>query len=294
MCMRLLIALILSIMPWIVRADSEKISTQQALVLGGVQGLTEFLPVSSTGHMILVNECCFKSTEASIQTQNALNTYMVCIQLGTILTLLWFFRKDVLRIVRGVLGKDKVGFKLGWNVGLAFIPAGLLGFFLDDYIQQFYNRACVANALIIGGIILLVMEYLRRRSKREFKDLYAMSWTMALMIGLFQIVALWPGFSRSLATIMGGVFVGLSLVQAIRFSFLLGLLTSLVATGYKFLKNGSEILMLMDGSTCLLGVAVAFLIGTSTIYSFFKYLEKNGLSIFGYYRIFIGILLFVF
>ena len=281
-------------MPWMVRGDSEKISTQQALTLGVVQGLTEFLPVSSTGHMILVNECCFKSTEASEQTQNALNNYMVCIQLGTILTLLLFFRKDVLRIICGVLGKDKVGFKLGWNVGLAFIPAGLLGFFLDDYIQQFYNRACVANALIIGGIILLVMEYLRRRSKREFKDLYAMSWTMALTIGLFQMVALWPGFSRSLATIMGGVFVGLNLIQAIRFSFLLGLLTSLVATGYKFLKNGNEILMLMDGSTCLLGVAVAFLIGTSTIYSFFKYLEKNGLSIFGYYRIFIGILLFVF
>ena len=128
----------------------------------------------------------------------------------------------------------------------------------------------------------------------DTKDLYAMSWTMALTIGLFQMVALWPGFSRSLATIMGGVCVGLGLIQAIRFSFLLGLLTSLVATGYKFLKNGSEIFMLMDGSTCFLGILVAFLIGTSTIYSFFKYLEKNGLSIFGYYRIFIGILLLVF
>ena len=292
--MRLLIVFVLSIMPWMVRADSEKISKQQALALGVVQGLTEFLPVSSTGHMILVNECCFKSDKASEQTQNALNNYMVCIQLGTILTLLLYFRKDILRIIQGVLGKDKVGFKLGWNVGLAFIPAGLAGFFLDDYIQRFYNRACVANALIVGGIILLVMEYLRRRSCRGFKDLYSMSWTMALTIGLFQMIALWPGFSRSLATIMGGVFVGLGLVQAIRFSFLLGLLTSLVATGYKFLKNGNEILMIMDGSACLVGVGVAFIIGMSTIYSFFKYLEKNGLSIFGYYRIFIGILLFVF
>lgn len=292
--MHLLIVLILTIMPWRLQADSEKISTQQALALGVVQGLTEFLPVSSTGHMILVNECCFKSKKTSEQRQNALNNYMVCIQLGTILTLLLFFRKEVLRIIRGVLGKDKIGFKLGWNVGLAFIPAGLAGFFLDDYIQRFYNRTCVANALIVGGIVLSVMEYFRRRNNQQFKDLYAMSWIMALTIGLFQMVALWPGFSRSLATIMGGVCVGLGLIQAIRFSFLLGLLTSLVATGYKFLKNGSEILMLMDGSTCFLGILVAFLIGTSTIYSFFKYLEKNGLSIFGYYRIFIGILLFVF
>lgn len=292
--MRVLITLILTIIPWMVQADSEKISTQQVLALGVVQGLTEFLPVSSTGHMILVNECCFKSTGASEQMQNALNNYMVCIQLGTILTLLLFFRKDILRIICGVLGRDKIGFKLGWNVGLAFIPAGLSGFFLDDYIQNFYNRACVANALIIGGIALLIMEYFRCRNNRKFEDLYAMSWTTALMIGFFQMVALWPGFSRSLATIMGGIYVGLNLIQAIRFSFLLGLLTSLVATGYKCLKNGSEMLMLMDGSTCFLGILVAFLIGTSTIYSFFKYLEKNGLSIFGYYRIFIGILLFVF
>lgn len=286
--------LILAIIPLISQANSDKISTQQALALGVVQGLTEFLPVSSTGHMILVNECCFKSVEASREAQNALNNYMVCIQLGTILTLLLFFRKDILRIIRGVLGKDKVGFKLGWNVGLAFIPAGLSGFFLDDSIQKFYNRTCVANALIVGGIALLIVEYFRRRTNNNFKDLYAMSWTMALTIGFFQIIALWPGFSRSLATIIGGIYVGLNLIQAIRFSFLLGLLTSLVATSYKFLKNGNEILALMDGCTCFLGILVAFLVGTSTIYSFFKYLEKNGLSIFGYYRIFIGILLFVF
>ena len=292
--MRLLIAFVLAVIPLTGRADSEKISTQQALAFGVVQGLTEFLPVSSTGHMILVNEYCFKNVEVSEQAQNAVNNYMVCIQLGTILTLLLFFRKDVLRIMRGVFGKDKIGFKLGWNVGLAFIPAGLSGFILDDYIQRFYNRTCVANALIVGGIVLLVMEFFRRRSKRKFKDLYAMSWGTALMIGLFQIVALWPGFSRSLATIMGGICVGLNLIQAIRFSFLLGLLTSLVATGYKFLKNGSEILMLMDANTCFLGILTAFLIGTSTIYYFFKYLEKNGLSVFGYYRIFIGMLLFVF
>ena len=204
------------------------------------------------------------------------------------------YRKDILRIIRGVLGKDTIGFKLGWNVCLAFIPAGLAGFFLDDYIQNFYNRTCVANALIVGGISLLVMEYFRSYSRQKVKDLYAMSWMAALGIGLFQMIALWPGFSRSLATIMGGICVGLNLVQAIHFSFLLGLLTSLVATGYKFLKNGSEIFMLMDSSTCFLGILVAFLVGISTIYYFFKYLEKNGLNIFGYYRIFVGVLLFVF
>lgn len=293
--MRLFLSLFFTILPFIAQANSEKISTQQALTLGVVQGLTEFLPVSSTGHMILVNECCFQEATTSKHTQNALNNYMVCIQLGTIFTLLLFYRKDVFRIICGVMGKDKVGFKLGWNVGLAFIPAGLVGFLLDDFIQRFYNRTCVANALVVGGFALLIMEYWRsQNANRKCKDMYAISWFTALCIGLFQIIALWPGFSRSLATIMGGICVGLSLVQAIHFSFLLGLLTSLVATGYKFLKNGSELLQLMDGGTCFLGIFVSFLVGISAIYFFFSYLQKNGLTLFGYYRIFIGIVLFVF
>lgn len=291
--MRLFVYLFLCFMPLLTQADSEKISKSQALTLGVIQGLTEFLPVSSTGHMILVNEYFFQGKKQTEQIKNVLNNYMVCIQLGTILTLLLFYRKDIKRIIYGLIGKDTVGFKLGFNVGLAFIPVGILGFLLDGYIQRFYTQSCVASALIIGGLMLLIMEYLRTRQNCNFQDMYTMSWKTALCIGFIQIIALWPGFSRSLATIMGGIFVGLNLVQAIHFSFLLGLLTSLIATSYKFLKNGNEILTLMDGNTCFLGIFIAFLVGSSTIYYFFKYLQKNGLNIFGYYRIFIGLLLFI-
>lgn len=269
----------------------EALSKEQAVALGVVQGATEFLPVSSTGHMILVNEIFFKDTYQAEQKAQVDN-YMVCIQLGTILTLLLFYRKYVLRIIKGWLGKDMLGFRLGLNVGIAFIPAGLLGFFCDGFIQQyFYTRNFIAASLLVGGIAIFILEFYRKHYPARMDDVYQLTSRAALIIGLFQMIALWPGFSRSLATIIGGIVVGLNLVQAINFSFLLGLLTSSVASGYKFLKGGTEFLNAIPWDVCLWGIAIAFFVGISTIAIFLRYIKGNGLKLFGWYRILIGMLL---
>ena len=272
----------------------EALTKEQAIALGAVQGTTEFLPVSSTGHMILVNEIFFKDTYQTEQKAQ-IDNYMVCIQLGTILTLLLFYRKYVLRILKGWLGRDKLGFRLGLNVGVAFVPAGLLGFFCDGFIQEnFYTRNFIATALWVGGLMILLLEIYRKHRPARMDDVYQLTVRSAFIIGLFQIIALWPGFSRSLATIMGGIIVGLNLVQAINFSFLLGLLTSSVACGYKFLKGGTDFLNAIPLDTGLLGVLVAFVVGMSTIAVFLRYIKAKGLKIFGWYRIFVGILLSIF
>lgn len=272
----------------------EVLTKQQAVTLGAIQGVTEFLPVSSTGHMILVNEIFFKDTYKSDQ-KTYIDNYMVCIQIGTILTLLLFYRKHILRILKGWIGKDKLGFRLGLNVGIAFIPAGLLGFFCDGFIQKFFfTRDFVVASLIIGGIMIFLLEFYRKKCPARMDDIYQLTSRSAWIIGLFQVIALWPGFSRSLATIIGGIIVGFNLVQAINFSFLLGLLTSSVASCYKLLTGGADFFETISLNACLLGICVAFVVGSSTIAIFLRYIKKNGLKFFGWYRIFIGILLSIF
>lgn len=272
----------------------EALTKGQAVVLGAIQGVTEFLPVSSTGHMILANEILFKDSCTSEQKAHVDN-FLICVQVGTILTLLLFYRKYVLRILRGWLGKDKLGFRLGLNVGVAFIPAGLLGFFCDGFIQKyFYTRNFIATSLCIGGIAIFLLEFYRKKRPARLDDVYQLSLRSAFVIGLFQMIALWPGFSRSLATIIGGIVVGFNLMQAINFSFLLGLLTSGVASGYKFLKGGTVFLNAIPWDTCLLGISIAFIIGIATIGIFLRYIKNNGLQIFGWYRVLIGILLSIF
>ena len=272
-------------------SDSAKIMTAQAVALGAIQGITEFLPVSSTGHMILANEKMFSVSQNGNAQKEAIDSYMVCIQLGTILTLLLFYRKQICRIFLGCLGKDRVGFKLGFNVGIAFIPAGLIGFLLDGFIQAyFYNSLWISIALIAGGFVILNLKKISRKRK-AYRDIYDLSLCSAWVIGLFQVIALWPGFSRSLATILGGIWIGFNLIQAIHFSFLLGLLTSTVAMLYKFLKHSDVLLQYIDGASAWLGIGTAFVLGMLTIKIFFKFLQKHDLTVFGYYRIFIGIIL---
>ena len=272
-------------------SNSVKITTSQTITLGAIQGITEFLPVSSTGHMILANEKIFSVSQNENTRKKAIDSYMVCIQLGTILTLLLFYRKQICRIFWGCLGKDRIGFKLGFNVGIAFIPAGLIGFLLDGFIQAyFYNSLWISIALIAGGFVILNLKKINR-NRCACKDIYDLSLRSAWVIGLFQVIALWPGFSRSLATILGGIWIGFSLIQAVHFSFLLGLLTSTVATLYKFLKHSDVLLQYIDGTSAWLGIGIAFILGMLTIKIFFKFLQKHDLTMFGYYRIFIGIIL---
>ena len=273
-------------------AHTEKIPLSQAVTLGIIQGITEFLPVSSTGHMIIANECFFHASRQSKNLQAALNNYMVCINLGTLLVLLLFFRKDIRRILNGLRGNDTKGFKLAFNLGIAFIPAGILGLLTDKTLEHFYTPTCVATGLILGSVCIFLTENFRKTHQPCCDDLYDLSVAKALLIGLLQTVALWPGFSRLLATVIGGIWVGLTLTQALRFSFLLGLLTTALATTYKFLKHGDVLLQATDGVTAWLGIAVSFGVGIAVISLLFRFLKNNGLRIFGWYRLALGVLIF--
>ena len=260
--------------------------------MGIIQGITEFLPVSSTGHMIIANECFFYASQQSKSLQAALNNYLVCVNFGTLLVLLVFFRKDVRRILNGLCGKDTKGFRLAFNLGIAFIPAGILGLLTDKTLERFYTPTCVATGLILGSIGIFLMENFRKTHQPCCDDLYNLSVAKALCIGLLQTVALWPGFSRLLATVLGGIWVGLTLTQALRFSFLLGLLTTALATTYKFLKHGDVLLQTTDGVIVWIGIAVAFIIGIAVISLLFRFLQNNGLRFFGWYRLALGALIF--
>ncbi len=270
---------------------TEKIPVSQAVTLGVIQGITEFLPVSSTGHMIIANECFFHASQQSKSLQAALNNYMVCINFGTLLVLLLFFRNDIRRILNGLFGKDTRGFKLAFNLGIAFIPAGILGLLTDKTLERFYTPACVATGLMLGSICIFLIENFRKTHQPCCEDLYDLSVAKALFVGLLQTVALWPGFSRLLSTVLGGVWIGLTLTQALRFSFLLGLLTTALATTYKFLKHGDILLRATDGGTVIIGIAVAFIVGIAVISLLFRFLKNNGLRIFGWYRLVLGALI---
>ena len=185
---------------------TEKIPVSQAVTLGIIQGITEFLPVSSTGHMIIANECFFHTSQQSKSLRTAVNDYMVCINLGTILVLLLFFRNDIRRILNGLCGKDTKGFKLAFNLGIAFVPAGILGLLTDKTLEHFYTPNCVATGLILGSIGIFLIENFRKTHKPSCDDFYDLSVTKALFIGLLQTVALWPGFSRLLSTVLGGIW----------------------------------------------------------------------------------------
>ena len=270
---------------------TEKIPVSQAVTLGIIQGITEFLPVSSTGHMIIANECFFHASRQSKSLQAALNNYMVCINFGTLLVLLLFFRKDIRRILNGLCGKDTKGFRLAFNLGIAFIPAGILGLLTDKTLERFYTPTCVATGLMLGSIGIFLIENFRKTHQPCCDDLYNLSVAKALFVGLLQTVALWPGFSRLLATVIGGVCIGLTLTQALRFSFLLGLLTTALATSYKFLKHGDVLLRATDGVTAWVGIGVSFIVGMAVISLLFRFLKNNGLRIFGWYRLALGTLI---
>ena len=272
--------------------STEKIPLSQAVTLGVVQGVTEFLPVSSTGHMIIANECFFHASKQSEIVRSALNNYMVCINLGTLLVLLLYFQSDIRRILNGLCGKDTKGFRLGLNLGIAFVPAGILGLLTDKSLEHFYTPTCVATGFILGSIGIFLTERFRKTHKNIYDDIYDLPISKALCIGLLQTVALWPGFSRSLATILGGIWIGLNLIQALRFGFLLGLVTTALATAYKFLKHGDVLCRTMDGSTAWIGIGVSFLIGLAVVTFLFEFLKKHGLRIFGYYRLVLGIIVF--
>ena len=260
----------------------------EAIVLGIVEGLTEYLPVSSTGHLILAQRMLgIEKTEAS-------DAYAICIQAGAIIAvvgLYWHRIRGMFAGVFSMLSGDRSpnpGFRLAVNIIVAFMPAVVLGLLFDDMIEaKLFGLWPIVTAWFVGGAAILVVAWWRKRhgGQQEGKPLEELTWQMALAIGTIQCVAMWPGTSRSLVTIVGGVLFGLSLSAAVEFSFLLGVLTLLAATVYKAKDAGPVMLETYGWWPMIIGSLAAWISAVAAVKWMVEYLKRHGMQIFGYYRV---------
>ena len=277
--------------------EHEAMGYLDALVYGLVEGLTEFLPVSSTGHLILAKE--FLEDTDSEELETAINAYLIVIQAGAILAVAILYWRDVWAMGLGVLGLDPRGRSLARNLLLAFLPAAILGPLLDEFIEErLFGALPVAIALFLGGFLIFSAERMRARRERSdasgpSPDLSQMKPTSALVIGAMQCVAMWPGTSRSMMTIVGGYIVGLRPAKAAEFSFLLGLVTLTAAAGYKVVTKGHQMAQHLSFGPVLIGCLVAGVSAALSVRWLVGYLARRGLAIFGWYRILLSIIIFV-
>lgn len=257
----------------------------KATALGVVEGITEWLPVSSTGHLILANE--FIKLD---MPQTFINTFNVVIQLGAILAvLLIFFNKlNPFASSKSEIEKKET-ISLWTKVIIAVIPSGVLGVLFDDYIDaKLFNPITVSIALIVYGIIMIVLE--NRKSVAKVSDFKELSYKTAIGIGLFQCLALIPGTSRSASTIIGATLLGTSRYIATEFSFFLAIPTMVGASLLKLLKCGFAFTGLQWGILAV-GSVVSFLVSVVVIKYLLAYIKKKDFKVFGYYRIVLGIII---
>jgi len=243
-----------------------------AIILGTLEGLTEFLPISSTGHLIMASHLL------GLEQTNAHKTFEVAIQLGSILAVLFLFAKRLL--------VDKI---LWLKIVIAFLPTAVFGFLFYKTIKALFGIETVAIMLVVGGIIFLIIEYFRRNhDDSKDKTIDDLSIKEALTIGLFQSFSMVPGTSRSGATMIGGLFAGLSRKSAAEFSFLLAIPTMFVATFYDLYKNRSE-MIIDDYSLLAIGFVTAFAVAFVTVKAMMKFLTTHTFVAFGIYRIIVGL-----
>ena len=264
--------------------DVAVLSIWQAAVLGLVEGATEYLPVSSTGHLLLTERLLGIADDP--QTRDAANAYAIVIQAGAILAVLGLYRQRVAQMLRGLRGRDPAGRQLAVNLVVAFIPAAVFGLLFGEMIKQvLFGLWPVTLAWLLGGIALLVVPTRRGAEAPAGNPLEQLTWRQALGIGLLQCAALWPGVSRSLATIAGGLLVGLELVAAVEFSFLLGLVTLGAATVYETLQSGALIVSAFGWQAPLIGFLCALVSAWVAVRWMVGFLQQHGLGLFGWYRI---------
>jgi undecaprenyl-diphosphatase len=262
-----------------------RMSVLHALVLGAVEGITEYLPVSSTGHLLVAERLLGLWRTAAEKA--AASAYAVCIQLGAILAVFVISFPRIRRMVLGLFGRDPGGLRLLGSLVLAFIPAAFIGLFLEDRIKGYlFTVPAVAVAWIAGGLFILLL--LRKPGSQGGKGLDEMSWDKALIIGLAQCFALWPGISRSLATMGAGILLGLSVPAAVEFSFLLGLVTLGAATVFEGLSRGRQIVATFGWVSPAIGMAVAAITAFIAVRWMVGYLSRRSPAVFGWYRIAVG------
>jgi undecaprenyl-diphosphatase len=277
------------------KEDKLAMTIGQAAVLGVVEGLTEYLPVSSTGHLLLaerlmgIGHSKNASLEEEQRLKDAANAYAICIQAGAIIAVLGLYFRRVQQMLLGLTGRDPAGSRLLVNVIAGFIPAAIIGLLFNELIKTYlFGMWPVVVAWFAGGVAILAVSWKNRQGNRSTRGkqlLDDMTWRMALIIGFAQCIAMWPGVSRSLVTIVGGILVGLSLSAAVEFSFLLGVVTLGAATVYDALKQGQVMLQTFDAFPIAVGLLFAFISAVVSVKWMVAYLNRHGLAIFGYYRV---------
>jgi len=252
----------------------------QAIVLGLVEGVTEYLPVSSTGHLILAQRAMGLEGDAA-------NAYAICIQAGAIVAVLGLYRQRAAQVAAGLVGRSTDGLRLAMNLAAAFLPAAVLGVLFDDLIESLlFGLWPIVFAWLVGGVGILAFSSWRDRQENlPTRGLDDLTWQAAMLIGLAQCVAMWPGTSRSLVTIVAGVLVGLSLSAAVEFAFLLGVVTLGAATAYKALDDGELMVATYGWSSIAIGFVTAWLSAVLAVKWMVAWLNRNGLALFGWWRI---------
>ena len=298
-------------------APVAELSVADALVLGVVEGVTEFLPVSSTGHLIIANH--FLGLEAEepllsadgrplyyrapspqyphgvpLTIKQAADTYVVVIQFGAIAAVGILYWTQLIAMLRGLLGRDPAGRRLLINLLIAFLPAAGLGFLLHGWIDaHLFSIPAVIIALVAGAGLMFFAESWRRKHANRAELPAELTPKQAAGIGALQCLALWPGTSRSMTTIVGGYFAGLDPRRAAEFSFLLGFVTLTAATVYKSYKGGAAMIQVFGWSNVLLGAAVAAVTAALSVRFLVGWLTRHGLAAFAWYRLALALALAV-
>ncbi|MBQ5696435.1 MAG: undecaprenyl-diphosphate phosphatase [Clostridium sp.] len=263
----------------------------KAIILGIVEGITEWLPISSTGHMILVDE--FLKLNVS---KEFMDMFLVVIQLGAIFAVILLYWKKIFpfKYDNGIkIEKDT--FIMWIKIIVACLPAAIVGLLFDDKLNElFFNPTTVAIMLILFGILFIVIENYNKGKKSNINSLAEITYTVAIMIGLFQLIAaIFPGTSRSGATIVGALLIGVSRTVAAEFTFFLAIPVMFGASALKLVKFGLDTGFAMTGNELtilLVGMVVAFVVSILAIKFLMSYIKNNDFKVFGWYRIILGII----
>ena len=254
----------------------------KALILGVVEGLTEFLPISSTGHLIIAEQLLHFDDEKG-------QVFAIAIQTGAMLAIVWEYRERFARALTG-LGSDPIARRFVMNLIIAFMPAAVLGLVFGKYIKLYlFHAVPVALAFIVGGVIILLVERRPRPRRAIVENVDDMTWKDALKVGFAQAFALVPGTSRSGATIIGGMLFGLSRRAATEFSFFLAVPTLVAAGAYDLLKH-RDLLSAGDLPVFGVGFVAAFVSAFACVRWLIRYIATHDFTVFAWYRIVFGVI----
>jgi undecaprenyl-diphosphatase len=276
----------------VVATSSASLSVGQAIVLGLVEGLTEYLPISSTGHLIVTSRIL--GLPDAGKAGDALKSYEIAIQGGAILAVLVLYRRRFETMIDGLRNRSDEGRRLLVALVTAFVPAAVLGLIGEKVIKDYlFGVPPVVGAWAVGGVLILVLVAKGVIDRPGGRSLESITPRHAVVIGLAQVVAMWPGTSRSMVTIVAALLLGYSIVAAVEFSFLLGVVTLGAATAYSVLKDGKLMVDTFGLLTPVIGFVVAFFAAVVSVRWMVTYLQRHTLAVFGWYRLAIAALALV-